>query len=266
MPQTRPTRRTAARRRRLFAELLEQRCLLAGDILLTNDFVYENLPVDTPVGDLTAVDPAGTHPYTFELVAGAGSEDNASFNIDFDQLVTAESFDDALQSAYSVRVRATDSLGVITEKAFVIDVLDTDGDYLDLLGTAGNDAFAAQYIGDGTNEWSVVRNGSTIFSGELATPTTKLRILATSGTDTLTITGTAGNDTFAIDGPATEVNGFTVIGQSVDSRVVSGNSGIDTLVGPDTDSLWTIDDRNDGTLNTNTSFFNVESVVAVWAM
>ncbi|XZE54378.1 PKD domain-containing protein [Planctomycetaceae bacterium SH139] len=261
MPQIRPNRRTAARRRRLFAELLEQRCLLAGDILLSNDFVFEKLPANSPVGGLTAVDPSGTHPYTFELVAGAGSEDNASFDIDFDQLVTTEAFDDELQSAYSVRVRATDNLGVITEKAFVIEVLDTDGDYHDLLGTAGNDAFTAQYIGSGTNEWSVVRNGATIFSGELATPTTKLRILATSGTDTLTITGTTGNDTFAIDGPATEVNGFTVIGQSVESQVVSGSGGNDTLIGPDTDSTWTIDDRNRGTLNTNTTFYDVESLV-----
>ncbi len=217
---------------------LEQRCLLAGDVLLSSHFVYEKLPVESPIGELTAVDPAGTDPYTFELVAGAGSEDNASFDIDGDQLVTANSFDDEVQSAHSVRIRATDHLGVITETAFVIDVLDTDGDYHDVIGTSGNDFFSAQYTGSGTNEWLVRRDGTTVFSGQLATPATKLRILATSGTDTLTIVGTSGDDTFAVDGQATEVNGFTVIGQSVETRQISASSGNDTLIGPDADSLW----------------------------
>ncbi|APZ95156.1 Hemolysin, chromosomal [Fuerstiella marisgermanici] len=160
-----------------------------------------------------------------------------------------------------MRVRATDSMGVVTEKALAIEVLDTDGDYYDVIGTGGNDVFTAQYIGSGTNEWLVRRGGTTVFNGQLAAPTTKLRILATSGTDTITIQGTGGDDTFAVDGQAIEVNGFTVIGQSVETRRIFASSGTDTLIGPDTNSVWTIDDLNDGTLNTSTSFYDVESLV-----
>ncbi|WDQ17603.1 PKD domain-containing protein [Rhodopirellula sp. P2] len=253
--------RSAPRRRKLLAEQLEKRHLLAGDILLSSGFVYEKLPLDSPVGDLGAVNPDGTAPYTFELVAGEGGEDNASFRVDSEQLVTAATLDDEVQSVYSVRVRATDSLGEVTEKAFQIDVLDTDGEYHDVIGTSANEIFTAQYVGSGTNEWLVRRGGSTVFNGELATPTTKLRILATSGTDTLSIIGSSGDDTFVVSDQATEVNGFTVISQSVETRQISASGGNDTLIGPDTNSLWTIDDRNDGTLNTTTSFYDVESLV-----
>lgn len=97
------------------AELLESRRMLASDVQLSSNFVYEKLAADAVVGQVSVseADPAET--YTFELVAGAGGDDNASFQLNDDQLVTVESFDNALQSAYSVRVRATDSHGAAIE-------------------------------------------------------------------------------------------------------------------------------------------------------
>ena len=80
------------------AELLESRRMLASDVQLSNNFVFEKLAAEAVVGQVSVseADPAET--YTFELVAGAGADDNASFQLNDDQLVTAQSFNDELQA------------------------------------------------------------------------------------------------------------------------------------------------------------------------
>jgi hypothetical protein len=79
------------------------------DIALTNASVAENQPSGTSVGTFSTTDPDTGQTFTYTLVAGAGSTDNASFAIAGTALQTAASFDFETKSSYSIRVRTTDS-------------------------------------------------------------------------------------------------------------------------------------------------------------
>ena len=93
------------------------------NILLSGSSVAENLPADTLVAALTAIDPDVDDTFGYVLVAGTGSADNASFTISGNQLRTVSSFDFDTKSSYSIRVRTTDQDGLWVEKAFTITVL-----------------------------------------------------------------------------------------------------------------------------------------------
>ena len=58
--------------------------------------------------------------FTYALVAGAGGDDNASFSIIGNRLVTAIVFDYIPGREYGFRIRATDSGGISVEKALAI--------------------------------------------------------------------------------------------------------------------------------------------------
>ncbi len=88
------------------------------DIALSNNTVLENQPVNTVVGTLSTTDPDAGNTFTYTLVSGTGSVDNASFNISGESLRTSAVFDYATKSSYSIRVRTTDQGGLYTEKVF----------------------------------------------------------------------------------------------------------------------------------------------------
>ena len=96
------------------------------DITLSASSVAENQPVGTAVGMLSSTDSDAGNTFTYSLVPGAGSADNASFTISGDQLLTAASFNYEAKSSYSVRVRTTDQGGLWFEKVFTITVTDVD--------------------------------------------------------------------------------------------------------------------------------------------
>ncbi|MBJ7358040.1 Ig-like domain-containing protein [Nocardioides sp.] len=96
------------------------------DITLVPSSVSENEPPGSDVGNLTAVDPDAGDSHVFSLVPGAGSADNASFRVDGDSLESAIGFDFETRSSYSVRLRATDEAGEVTEKAFTVTVTDAN--------------------------------------------------------------------------------------------------------------------------------------------
>jgi autotransporter-associated beta strand protein len=89
---------------------------------LSNASVVEGQPVGTLVGILSALDPDQGDSVNFSLVEGEGGEDNGSFTIDGDRLVTAASFTQSERDSYSVRFRATDSGGLFTEASARITV------------------------------------------------------------------------------------------------------------------------------------------------
>ena len=62
--------------------------------------------------------------FTYSLVDGDGSADNASFSIDGATLRTAETFDYVAKSSYAIRVRTTDAGGKSFERSFTIGVRD----------------------------------------------------------------------------------------------------------------------------------------------
>jgi len=92
-------------------------------VILTTSGVLAGKPVGTTVGTLVAYDPDPGDQHAFSLVAGEGSDDNASFTIDGQTLLTADIFDYDHQYVYRIRVRATDSGGLFVEKTLIIYVI-----------------------------------------------------------------------------------------------------------------------------------------------
>lgn len=85
--------------------------------------LYENQPPGTLAGTFYTTDP-DEDTFTYALVAGAGSEDNAYFTISGSDLLTAAVLDFETKMAYSVRVRTTDSGELWYENSLVIYILD----------------------------------------------------------------------------------------------------------------------------------------------
>ncbi|MBL8063100.1 MAG: S-layer homology domain-containing protein [Anaerolineales bacterium] len=94
------------------------------DISLSASSVTENLPAGTEVGTFASTDPDVGNTFTYSLVSGTGSEDNAAFSISGNKLLTAQPFNFLNKNSYSIRVRSTDNDGLSFEKAFAISVID----------------------------------------------------------------------------------------------------------------------------------------------
>ncbi len=73
--------------------------------------------------------------YTYTLVSGAGSEDNAEFLIDNDKLLINSKTNYDVKSTYNFRIRSTDLEGLSVEKAFVLEVEDIIGNSIPLPST-----------------------------------------------------------------------------------------------------------------------------------
>lgn len=97
-----------------------------SDILLSNDTLEENAGVNAFVGYLSTIDQDLLDTFTYTLVPGSGSDDNALFDIIGDQLVARDDLNFEEQAFYTIRVRSTDSAGEYFEKVFIIAVLDVN--------------------------------------------------------------------------------------------------------------------------------------------
>ncbi len=93
------------------------------DVALSTSSIAENQPSGTAVGTLSTTDPDTGNTFTYSLVTGTGSTDNASFTISGGTLQTAAMFDFEATNSYSIRVRSTDQGGLWFEKTFTISVL-----------------------------------------------------------------------------------------------------------------------------------------------
>ena len=96
------------------------------DLQLTNASVLEDIALDTSIGTFSTSDPDGADTFTYELVAGAGDDDNLHFSIVGNQLQTASALNFEAQSSHSIRVRTTDQHGLFYEKNFTILVEDVN--------------------------------------------------------------------------------------------------------------------------------------------
>lgn len=88
--------------------------------------LFENKPAGTLAGTLSSVsnDPGAT--FTYSLVNGTGSEDNALFSISGNKLSTAQSLDYEQKKTYSVLVRSTTQYGLTLDKALTISLRDVN--------------------------------------------------------------------------------------------------------------------------------------------
>jgi hypothetical protein len=97
---------------------------LRPPVTLSNSSVLEQQPIGTLVGTFHTDDPSDPDNFfQYEFVSGLGGGDNAEFTIDVaGNLRTAAVFDYLMENSYSIRVRSTDSVGVVTEKVFTISI------------------------------------------------------------------------------------------------------------------------------------------------
>jgi len=93
-----------------------------SDILLSDTTANENDLPGSRIALLSTVDEDKNDSFTYELVAGSGDDDNASFMIAGNELQNMINFDFESQSSYSLRLRTTDAAGLSLEKAVIINL------------------------------------------------------------------------------------------------------------------------------------------------
>jgi hypothetical protein len=107
-------------------------------LALSNTSLAENVALGTGIGNFTTTDPDAANTFTYSLVSGTGSTDNASFLIVGNQLRTNTALDFETKSSYAIRVRTTDQIGLSFEQTFTITVTNANEQPTDLaLSNAG---------------------------------------------------------------------------------------------------------------------------------
>jgi len=86
-------------------------------------YFEENQSAGTATGEFFSYNPENAF---YELVSGAGDDDNGSFSISNGQLIIDEVADFEAKNSYSVRVKAETEDGEILEEVFIIEVNDVN--------------------------------------------------------------------------------------------------------------------------------------------
>ena len=103
-------------------------------ISLSEDFVVENVSIDSPIATINAFDPfessddsySDVNYLTYSLTPGPGDVDNLFFTLDGNQLTLVNSPDHELKSRYDLRVKVEESSGTYSEQALVLHVTDVN--------------------------------------------------------------------------------------------------------------------------------------------
>ena len=95
-------------------------------ITLNFNSIDENKPVGTMIGKLQTIDPNEDDMHTYGLVEGLGADDNNSFILLGDALLSGEQFDYETKGEYTIRIRSRDDGDgrLSFEKSFTIYVND----------------------------------------------------------------------------------------------------------------------------------------------
>lgn len=93
-------------------------------VSLSSTSIPENQGSNSLVGSLSTIDPDVGDSFVYSLVTGIGDADNSSFQISGNQLFAKSNLNYEMQSSYSVRIRSTDTTGLLVEKSFVITIQD----------------------------------------------------------------------------------------------------------------------------------------------
>jgi hypothetical protein len=95
-------------------------------ITLSNNSIQEgNLP-GVMVGKLFTEDEDSIDSHSYQFVPGEGDDDNISFTLLGDLLLTSETFDFETKNQYLIRIRSTDLFGNYCEVPLVIQIIDID--------------------------------------------------------------------------------------------------------------------------------------------
>ena len=93
---------------------------------ISNSSINEGVVVNTTIGTFSSVDPDSPETFTYTLVPGIGSNDNAVFNSSGNTLRSSQVFNYSTKSNYTIRVRTTDSKGCFLEQTFNINIIDVN--------------------------------------------------------------------------------------------------------------------------------------------
>ncbi|MDB5341495.1 MAG: Secreted protein containing Cellulosome anchoring protein, partial [Planctomycetaceae bacterium] len=96
------------------------------DLALSAASISENNSANAAVGAFNGIDPDSGSTFTYSLVAGTGSTDNASFAIAGNTLTVTPVTDFETKSSYTIRVRITDQGGLSFEKPLTINVINVN--------------------------------------------------------------------------------------------------------------------------------------------
>ena len=153
---------------------LESTNLAPTDLSLSSSSVAENSSVGVTVGIFSATDPNdnGSSVYSYSLIDGNGSTDNASLTLEANgTLKTAAVFDYETKASYAVRVSVADEHNATYEEAFTISVTDLDdtAPVITLLGNATVTHEASVAYSDAGATWTdgVDGNGTAVLSGSV---------------------------------------------------------------------------------------------------
>jgi len=194
------------------------------DMALSASAINENVAANSTIGTLSSTDADAANTFTYILVAGAGSTDNAAFNISGSSLRITASPDFETKSSYSVRVRTTDQGSLTFEKAFTItinDLCDLNNTLTQSSGILTATQTGASYQWYKCSDNSLVGTNSNTYS---PTVVGDYKVDITSGSCTVTSTcvtvTTLGNTAF-------ETNSKFVLYPNPSSGIVHINSDTD---------------------------------------
>ncbi len=92
------------------------------DIALSKSVVVQNNNIGAVVGTLSSTDADANSSFTYSLISGTGSTDNAAFTISGSELKATVVFNYDIKSIYIIRLRTTDNGGLSFEKVFTITI------------------------------------------------------------------------------------------------------------------------------------------------
>ncbi|MDV2998799.1 MAG: hypothetical protein N5P05_000405 [Chroococcopsis gigantea SAG 12.99] len=160
-----------------------------GDLTLTPGSINENVPTSATVGVLSTIDADNTSGFTYSLVDGEGSADNASFTLNGNILRINLSPDFETKSVYNIRVKTTDAGGLSLEKTLSVFINDVNE-------TPTNITLSPDRVDENVSIGTVVGNFTT--SDPDAGDTFTYTLIGGTGSDD--------NSAFTLDGGVLKVN------------------------------------------------------------
>ncbi len=108
------------------------------DILINNTLIAENSPINSFIGIFSSIDEDANDNFSYSLVSGINSTDNTSFQVLNDSLFTNAIFNYESRVNYNIRVRSTDASSLMTEKSFLVQVINANDTPTDINLTNSN--------------------------------------------------------------------------------------------------------------------------------